>query len=231
MNIYYIVLINFREVLFLRYYIKLCFMCFVVMIFLFQGCSKPGNDDFSKVHKMLSGLEAYTVTAEIMVRGNKAVENYIVKQQFKYPDKYRLEVLRPIDKKGKITIYDGSKIWIFHPQINQSYCMENFQEVEEVSMFPGYFAKNLFNGEDAVYDIKKDGSNEYVVIKVGIPGGNSYRKSQILYIDRKDTIPVKMEILDSNDNIVVTVHYKDFLCINIEDKDFKKENVPQLNKS
>lgn len=182
-----------------------------VLSLLLFGCAKPGDDDLSKIHKMLSGIEAYTATAEIMVRSNKAVENYVVKQYFKYPDRYRLEVVSPDDKKGKVTLYDGEKIWINHPQINQSYIMENFKEVEESSMFPGYFAKNLLTSEEAEYKIKSEGGNEFITIKVEVPGGNSYRKHQLLYFDRKKAVPVKMEVMDSQGNVTVTIHYRDFI--------------------
>lgn len=195
----------------------------IVMTVFFQGCTKPEENEFSKVHKMLSGLENYTVTAEIIVRGNKLVGNYVVKQYFKYPDKYRLEVVSPEDKKGKVTLYDGERIWIHNPVINQTYVMENFKEVEECSMFPGHFAKNLFSGEKAEYSIKKDKDGEFVAIRVEIPGVNSYRKYQILYFDKKQIVPVKMEILDSAGNVVVTVFYKDFTYNGeIEDRLFKK---------
>jgi len=188
---------------------------FILLMFfmasLISGCKKTGGSDISKVHKMLSELHTYTATAEIIVRGNKLVGSYVVKQYFKYPDRYRLEVLSPEDKKGKTTLYDGSKIWIYHPGINQTYTMEDFKEVEETGMFPGYFARNLFSSEEAQYEVKKEGSLELIVIRVEVPGGNNYRKSQVLYIDREKNIPVKMEILDSSGNIAVTVHYREFI--------------------
>jgi len=196
-----------------------------ILITLLQGCAKPGDDDLSKVHKMLSGIETYTAVAEIIVNGNKAVENYVVKQYFKYPDKYRLEVISPDDKKGKVTLYDGEKIWIHHPQINQTYTMETFREVEETSMFPGYFAKNLLTGEEAEYKIYSENGSEFITIKVEVPGGNSYRKHQILYIDRKKVVPVKMEIMDSKGAVTVTIHYKDFIYNgDIDEKLFRSVN-------
>ncbi|KPU43405.1 outer-membrane lipoprotein carrier protein [Oxobacter pfennigii] len=203
------------------------YILIILIIILAQGCSKPGEDDFSKAHKMLSGLESYTTTAEIIIRGNKLVGSYIVKQHFKYPDRYRLETVSPDDKRGKITIYDGYGIWIYNPQINQTYTMENFKEVEESGMFPGYFAKNLFSGEEAVYDIMRDGEAEYITIKVLIPGTNPYRKHQILYIDKEKMIPVKMEVLDSSGNTTITVYYRDFKYNEELDEDIFKRMVAE----
>ena len=55
---------------------------------------------------------------------------------------------------------------------------------------------------------------------------NRYRKNQTLYIDRKANIPVKMEITDENDDVVVTVYYKDFeYNVDIEDTMFKIEDI------
>lgn len=223
MNIYYIVIqqTSKGEELLKRLYIL--FIPVIIAGLILQGCTRYGGDDFSKIHRMLAGLENYTATAEIIVRGNKMVGSYVVKQYFKYPDRYRLEVISPEDKKGKTTLYDGERIWIHNPQINQTYIMENFKEVEETGMFPGYFARNLFCGEEAQYGKKTDGDNEYVTIKVVIPGSNNYRKHQILYLDRDKSLPVKMEILDSQGNVTVTVYYKEFIYNEIiDEKLFKK---------
>lgn len=105
--------------------------------------------------------------------------------------------------------------------------MENFKETEESSMFPGYFAKSLFSSEEADYQIKKIGSNEYITIKTEIPGGNSYRKYQILYLDIKSAMPVMMEVIDSNGNTSVMVHYRDFVYnAKIDDKLFTRDSLP-----
>jgi outer membrane lipoprotein-sorting protein len=176
-----------------------------------QGCTRQSAGDFEKAQSMLAGLETYTATAEIIVRGNKLIGTYKIRQYFKYPDKYRLEVIEPTDKTGKVTLYDGERIWIHHPQINQTFTMEGYKEVEESSMFPGYFARKLLTGETASYDLKRIGPEEYVVIKVDIPGGNNYRKTQVLYIDKSSMLPARMEILNSDGEAAVTVYYRDFI--------------------
>lgn len=199
----------------------------VILVLLIGGCGKPGENKFANAHRMLAGLQTYTVTAEIIVRGNKLTESYFVKQYFKYPDRYRLEVLNQGEREGKTTVYDGEKIIIYQPLIKQLYIMENFKETEEGSMFPGYFAKSLFSSEEADYQIKKVGSSEYIAIKTEIPGGNIYRKYQILYLDIKSAMPVMMEVIDSHGDTAVMVHYKDFVYnAKIDDKLFTRESLP-----
>lgn len=206
--------------------VKICILP-VILTLLIVGCGRTGENKFSDAHRMLAGLQTYTVTAEIIVRGNKLTESYFVKQYFKYPDNYRLEVLNKGDREGKITIYDGEKIIIYQPLIKQLYIMENFKETEDSSMFPGYFAKSLFSSEEADYQIKKIGSNEYIAIKTEIPGGNSYRKYQILYLNIKSIMPEMMEVLDSQGNTVIMVYYKDFVYnAKIDDKLFTRESLP-----
>lgn len=193
---------------------------------IFAGCGNKEVRDFTKAQKMIANLNSYTTVAEIVVKGNKLIESYVVKQYFMYPNKYRLEAISPDERKGKITIYDGEKLFIYHPLIKQTTILNNIQEVEDMGVFLGNFAKNLFSGEDLNIEIKKDESFEYVVIKTCIISGNKYRRNQILYIDRKANIPVKMEITDENDEVVVTVYYKEFeYNPDIEDNIFKIENV------
>lgn len=181
------------------------------MALVLKGCESTGKNEFAEVNRMLAGINTYSVTAEIIVQGNRMVENYVVTQYFKYPDKYRLEVLSPADKKGKTTIYDGNKLWIHHPLINQSFELDDLKEVEETNMFPGYFASKLFTGEDASYNTVNIEGKRYISIKTSLPAGNSYRKYQVLYVDSDSCKPVKLEVYDSSDNAAVTVYYKDFL--------------------
>jgi len=183
---------------------------FTICLFI-GGCTKPGLDDFSRAHKMLSEMESYTVTAEITLKGDALVGNYIVKQYFRYPDRYRLEALDQDGKVDKITLYDGNKITIYQPLIDQTYIMENFTEVEETGMFPGYFSRNLFTVEEVQYGEAEVDGIECISIKVPIPGNNTYRKSQILYLDKKEMIPIKMEVLNSKGEASVTVRYKEFI--------------------
>lgn len=206
----------------------LTYIQIAALILLMQGCGKRPEDEYAKVNKMLAGMDTYTTTAEIIVRGGKNIESYVLKQYFKYPDKYRIEVVSPPDKQGKTTVYDGVRLKIYQPRINQLYVMENYKEVEEGNMFPGQFARNLFCGEHVVYEDKKNDDGEYISVKVAIPGGNRYRKWQVLYFDRESIKPVKMEVLDSKENVAVTIYYRDFLYnVGIDDKIFKiGDNVP-----
>lgn len=200
------------------------FIPIVLMSILIAGCSQVRISEYVRVNKMLSGLDTYFCTAEIAVQGNKVVENYVVKQYFMYPDKYRLEVLSPEDKKGKLTIYDGSSLYISHPQIKQEFTLGDIKGLEDSGMFPGCFARNLLISESADYSIKKIGNQKYVVIRAEIPDGNAYRKSQILYFDAESSMPCRMEILDSNDNVAVMVTYKDFnYNIKLDEFIFRKQ--------
>lgn len=189
----------------------IAFIQIAVLMLFVQGCSKQVGNEYAKVNRMLADMDTYTTRAEIIVKGTKNVESYVVKQYFKYPDRYRIEVISPPDKQGKITIYDGVNLKIYQPSIKQLYVMENYKEVEEGSMFPGHFAKNLFSSEHAIYNDEKDKDGEYISVKVAIPGGNRYRKWQILYFDKETIKPVKMEVLDSEGNIAVAIYYRDFL--------------------
>ncbi|HBM79440.1 MAG: outer-membrane lipoprotein carrier protein LolA [Clostridiales bacterium] len=190
------------------------------------SCKKSKDDDLSRVYKMIADMNTYSVNAEIIVKGNRTTENYNVKQYFKYPDRYRIEVLSPAERKGKVTAYDGQYLWIYEPWIKQMHVIEKYKETEESGMFPGYFAGNLFTSEQADYEYKKFANIDCIAIKVKVPGGNAYRKWQILYISRKDMIPLKMEILDSKGNIAVTVYYKNFVYNDkIDDNIFSRDSV------
>lgn len=183
-------------------------LCVVLII---GGCSLDTDEKvFKKVHQKLTGLQSYNCMAEIYVKGNKKPEQFNVKQWFSVPDKYRLEIIDQGNMKDKITVFDGERIWMYYPYIDQIFLLENVDTTSEENLFVGFFLRDLLESEEIdYYTVEKDGE-EMVVIELPVPGGNKYRYTQKLYVNKKHIIPVLLEIYDINGEVTTRVRYSDF---------------------
>ncbi|MFZ5969466.1 MAG: LolA family protein [Bacillota bacterium] len=191
--------------------LKTIFILNLIFLMVFVGCS-PKNDEelFYESQKLLSNIESYSCEAEITVVGNKKPETYIMKQWFKKPNLYRLEITSPEELKDKTTVSDGSKAWIYHPRINQTWLLENFDRTDEQSMFLGYFIKNYISSEQVEISKKKTEEREYLVIDTDIPGNHLYFSKERLWLEIDHYKPFKLQVFDAQDNMRIEVKYLDF---------------------
>jgi len=198
-------------------------LCFIVLMW---GCmSKSDQELFYDAQKQLNKIESYRCEVEITSIGNKGPQRYVMKQWFKKPDKYKLEVMLPDNLKGQITISDGKKAWIYHPGIEQTWIMQSFVHSEEQNMFLGYFIKNCLDSEGVGLGKKTIEGEDYLIITTDIPGNHVYYHKEILYIHIKTMVPYLLQVYDVKDQLRIEVKYKAFeYNTQLEDEIFRIDN-------
>ncbi|WP_129598202.1 outer membrane lipoprotein carrier protein LolA [Anaerophilus nitritogenes] len=193
----------------------------ILVIFLLGGCSPKTKEDLLyDVQKKLNQINSYTCKAEIKIHGNKDVQKYIVKQWFQKPNRYKLETIYPKHQKGKVTLFDGKRAWMYHPLIEQTFIMEDFSRSDEQNMFLGYFVKNYLESENVQIDQKTKEHKNYLLITAEIPGNHIYFHKQILWIDIDTKEPFLLEVYDASDHIRMSVKYDEFEYNPIIENDF-----------
>jgi len=187
-----------------------CIGLLCVVLFL-GGCSLNTDEKvFNKVHQRLTGMESYSCIAEVYVKGNKNPGEFKVKQWFEVPNRYRIEVIDPGCMKDKTTVFDGNRIWMYYPYIDQVFLMENVDISGEENLFVGFFLRDLMESEEIqYYTVEKDGE-QVIVIELPVPGSSKYRFIQKLYVNKKHLVPMLLEVYDVNNNITMRVKYSDF---------------------
>ncbi len=191
------------------------------LVFMAQGCSSyTAEKAYKAAHKKLTGLEAYSCKAEIYVKGNKEPGQFKTKQWFYIPDKYRLEVLEPETMKGKTTVFDGNRIWMYYPYIDQVLLLENIDSSTDANLFLGFFLRDMLETESISYSIEEQDGTTMIVIELPVPGVNKYRSTQKLFMSIRNFLPVMLEIYDVNGNVTARVKYSDFVYNPKLDGDF-----------
>lgn len=186
-------------------------LLWIVFILLIVGCAPKTEEDLLyEAQKKLNKMESYSCQVEITVKGNKKPEKYTMKQWFKKPNKYRLEVIQPKDLQGKITIGNGKNAWIYHPGIKQVWMTEEFLNSKEQNMFLGYFLRNSLNSEEVQGNIETLEQKEYITIDTEIPGNHVYYHKERLWINLKHAEPYLLEVFDIKGEKRIEVKYSNF---------------------
>lgn len=184
---------------------------FFLAVLLLTGCGEKTDEEiFYLAQKQIMGLDTYVCTANITVYGNKTPEQYTVKQWFKAPNKYKIEVQSPEEVKGKTTIYNGKKAFICHPRIGQEWLMEDFLDSTEQKMFLGHFISNFISTENAELSRETIEDRDYILMETEIPGNHPYFNKKKLWFDIKKYYPYRLQVVDKDDNLRIDVKYIDF---------------------
>lgn len=175
---------------------------------IFVGCQTEEStkeDVYEKFKEQVSKIDSYTCTAEVEVVGNKGKSNYTLKHYYKNPDNYKLEIISPENLKGKTMEYKGDKVLVKNPDIDDIIELPNDSKNQQY-LFIGDFIKNYLQNNEILMNL----SDSELVLETNIPGDSEYFSKQILYINKENKTPNKMEILDKEGNIRFTVKYDNF---------------------
>jgi outer membrane lipoprotein-sorting protein len=176
------------------------------------GCTllKPGRG-FEEVSRRLLKLSSYTCDVTMRVANNKSIMEYKLKHYFKSPDKYKVEVLAPKELEGQITIYNGSRSYIYHPRIDQYLVTENFSGSVEYNSFMGSFMEHIKKTDDIRISSEKQGEKELFIVEFDISEPNNYMQHEKIWFDAEDIVPLKAEIYGTDGRTNVQIHYSNFV--------------------
>ena len=189
--------------------VRILLIFLIVSIFL-SGCDQKTAKNTEDVQKLLMKLKSYSCDVVFAVTNNKSTNVYKVKHMYKFPDKYRIEIMEPSELKGQITIYNGGKATIYHPQLDTYLITENFNNTLEFSSFIGAFIESYKNNGGARFKIESFQDKQCYVLEIPIKGENPYRVLEKIWIDAELIIPVKAEILDKDNKVSAQVLYENF---------------------
>lgn len=204
-------------------------ICIIIIVcVLLTGCQGPDpSKSLKDVNKKLLKLEDYTCDVRMTVTNNRSTMEYRLKHFYKSPDKYRLEVIAPLELAGQITIYNGKSSYIYHPGIRQYLVTEDFTGSMEYNSFIGSFIGYIRTPDRIKASTVMEDKNELYVLEFGIPESNSYMSVERLWLDPVEAVPVKAEIYGDDGKKNIEIFYYNFVCNSgLKDGDFEiKQNI------
>lgn len=165
---------------------------------------KIGNNSTSQeIVDYILNISSYEAKVEVEVKSNKNNNKYILKQEYKKPDLNSQQVLEPTNIAGTKIVRDGQDLRIESTNLNLNTVFEKYE----------YISENCLDLSCFIEDYKKDSNakfkeeNNQIIMKTSDSSNNI--KSKTLYIDKENSIPIKMEVVDNNKNTTVYILYNE----------------------
>ena len=183
------------------------------------GQKEDSTGIYTEIYEKYKDIQSYQCKMTMSVTSNKTVRDYKLQQYYKAPDKYRVEFLEPKEIKGMTMVYKEQGVTTIHPAIEGKFTLSDFTLIDEPSyMFLRDFFKTYYKSEETSVTVAKTEASKNTILKAEIPGNNSYRFSQSLWIDNETLLPKKMEVYDRENKPVIRITYEE-IEFDVEIKD------------
>lgn len=163
------------------------------------------NTSAESVKEYILNLSSYEATVQIEIISNKNSNNYLLKQKFNNQNTFKQEVLEPSNIEGTIITYEENTLKLENTKLQLAKIYENYTYLCNNKLCLNTFIQEYKNSNEQSY---KEENNQ-IIMEYKIKENNKYYTYQKLYIDKKTCKPVKMEIKDINQNIIVNILYKE----------------------
>lgn len=214
--------------------ITIALLCIIVIIgffiFLNQNRSKinkiGNNSSSQEIVDYILAISSYEAQIQVEVKSNKNTNQYKIKQTYINPDNNDQEIIEPSNLQGVKIKREGNHLTIENSQLNLTTLYENYQEVTENNLDLSSFIKDYQNNQNAKWTEEQD----LVKMETTLETTHPYTKSKTLYVDKKTGNPVKMEIRDTNQNVIIYIIYNEVKISDGNPKDvvaFQPEKIEQ----
>lgn len=185
-----------------------CLILLILTFFYFSTYKNSkivNNIDKSNIKDYILNISSYNAKILVVVNSNKNSNKYILKQQYNLDNVYKQEVIEPENISGLKTIYDGDNLKIENTKLNLSHLYENYEYISDNTLDLYTFIQNYKSCQDTEYEE----NDKEVVMKLINKNENKFNYFQNLYIDKNTALPIRMEIIDKNQNMVVYIEYNE----------------------
>ncbi|MGE4283102.1 MAG: outer membrane lipoprotein carrier protein LolA [Clostridia bacterium] len=202
---------------------KYIILMLTLMIILCSCGKKNENTDvYTQIYEKYKDIQSYQCEMLMNISSNKTVRQYRLKQFYKAPDYYKIELLEPEEVKGLVTVYVNGNVTTMHPEINGKFTLLNFNPVDESYIFLPDFFEAYYKSEKTSVAVSKEKESKSILLKADLPSSSIYRFSQSMWIDSQSLLPEKMEIYDIKNKPVISVRFTEMeLDIQLEDDIFQ----------
>ena len=166
---------------------------------------KIGNNRSSQeIVDYILNISFYKTEVEVEIKSNKNENKYIIRQVYNGLDNNWQEIIEPSNIAGIKIIKEGENLKLENSNLNLTSIFKNFEYISENSLDLSSFIEDYKKDKKANF---KEKNNE--IIMQAINENERYRQIKTLYINKENALPIKMEIQDTNQNIVVYILYKE----------------------
>lgn len=176
-----------------------------IMLLLITGCSfKQETTSKENFIKTYGKKDTYLVKGTMEINSNEDTFTYEITAARENTN-YRVDLKNNINNHEQIILRSNDEVYVVTPSLNKSF---KFQSEWPDNGSQGYLIDSLVNDvkNDSESTIETSQETTIITAKVNYPNNTNLEKEKI-YLDKDDQI-TKVEVLDQEDNIKITVKFK-----------------------
>ena len=182
----------------------LLFIIILIAIGLFIFFSNNGTKNFKignntssqEIVDYILNINSYEAVIEVDVKSNKNENKYKIKQVYNGNDNNSQEVLEPSNIAGVKLIKEGNNLKLENSNLNLTNILQNYEYISDNVLDLSSFIDNYKNDSNAKWEEKDD----KILLKTS---------NRTLYINRENSLPEKMEILDNGKKTAIYILYNE----------------------
>ena len=168
--------------------------------------SKIGNNSSSQeIVDYILNISSYETQIDVEIKSNKNSNKYKIKQTYISSENSIQEVIEPSNIQGVKIIKEGTNLKIENTKLSLTKIIENYSDITQNNLDLISFIESYKNNLNSKF---KEENNQ-IIMETTAKIENNYQKYEKLYISKETGKPTKMEIKDTNQNIIIYIIYNE----------------------
>lgn len=198
----------------------------LILFFLFNYKTKKYGNNISKssddIVESILNISSYEAKIEVIIESNKTTNKYQIKQLYLKPNNIKQIIEEPSNLANLTMIYDGKNMKVENSNLSLAKIYENYTYISQNTLWLSSFIDN-YNDNSKIEE--KD--DELIIENNNI--FNNYNVKQKLYVNKKTSLPIKLEIFDNNKNIKIYIKYNEIKLNKIKQNDIIAFRLKRIN--
>lgn len=183
------------------------FAIIAIISMLATGCGPKGVDDIvGDLGTQMEKMQGYKMNAKLTLQTGKDPQTYDVEVWYNKPDFYRVALTSKERDITQIILRNEEGVFVLTPHLNKSFRFQSGwpENHAQVYLYES-LVKSIMDDDQRVF-AEEEGK---YVFEVKADYQNRSLTTQKILLN-KDLSPIKVDVLDTNKNVMVTVDFTDF---------------------
>jgi len=172
------------------------------------GCGEKSEGDVVKdLERAIDGMNSYAVEGSMILHTGEQPQEYQLSVWYQKPEFYRIAITNKQKNVTQIVLKNEEGVFVLTPHLQKSF---RFRSEWPNNQGQIYLYQTLLRSivDDAERAITKDGDSYVFDVKANYQ--NAALPRQKIWLKQDGYAPVHVELLDENDNPIVTVDFRSF---------------------
>ena len=190
----------------------------IVLLLALSACGqKTQSDVVTDLNKKMEEMKGYKAHAKMTLQMGNNPQVYNVEIWHKNPSYYRVNLKNQEKDQSQMILRNDEGVYVLTPALNKSFKFQSeWPENSSQAYLYESLVKDITEDKAATF---KEVDNQYIFETKTRYQNNKMLPYQQITLNKKDLAPVSVKVMDSDNNVLVTVEFSDVKLDTSFDKD------------